>query len=119
MTGRHWRRPARACPGWCAGGHQCTAQHGYASGEHRSPPTTWLTPYGYLIATRVARPGDPERVELRLSVRLDADPRTALAAGAHLPIVVDLAVRTLLGDLRGDSRGGPSHRMLLTGRDPS
>lgn len=105
VAGRRWRRPARQCPGWCAGGHHCTAQHGYPGGEHRSPVTTWAPPYGALIATRVQRIDGPPRLELRVQVNLDDhDDGLALAQGMHTPIVVDLAVRTVLAELAAESK---------------
>ncbi len=103
VTGRRWRRPARECPPWCAGNeagnHTCTARHGYPSGEHRSPITTWSPEYGKLIATRVQGIDGRARLELRLVIRLDADGNRALAQGIHLPIAVNLAVRATLAQL--------------------
>jgi len=101
-TGLRWLRPARRCPDWCARGHTCTARHGYPSGEHRSPPAIWDVPYGRLVATRVQGVTGAVRVELRVSVGLDpADAYVAQRQGAYLPVVVDLAVRTLLAEEAG------------------
>lgn len=52
-TGRQWRRKPQDCPWWCASDRRCTGRLGYPSGQHRSEPITWPTPYGSLVATRV------------------------------------------------------------------
>lgn len=39
----------RKCPGWCSGGHRCTARLG---GEHTSPPEVWDSGVGRVVATR-------------------------------------------------------------------
>jgi hypothetical protein len=97
-TGRRWRRPARECPWWCAGGHQCTAQHGYPSGEHRSTPEAWTTTYGRLVATRVETIDGRGRLELRGVVRLPVDEADAHEQAARLAIEVDLTIRAVRGD---------------------
>lgn len=95
ITGRQWRRPPRRCPWWCARDHQCTAQHGYPNGEHRSEPQVWDTPYGRLIATRAQRPGTAGRLEIRASVRLPQDEASAHEQASRLAVEVDLTIRAL------------------------
>lgn len=96
ITGRQWRRPPRQCPWWCARDHQCTAQHGYPSGEHRSDPQVWNTPYGRLIATRVERLDGAGRLEIRASVRLPHDEARAHEQASTLAVEVDLAIRAVM-----------------------
>ena len=100
ISGRRWRRPSRLCPPWCAQDHTCTAQFGYPTGEHRSPVTTWRTPYGVLIATRVEGIDGRARIELRAQVRVDSgDDELALRQGVYMPIAVDLTIKTVLAEL--------------------
>ena len=100
ITGRRWRRPPQQCPPWCAQDHTCTARHGYPNGEHRSPVTTWRTPYGVLVATRVQGMSGRARVELRAQVRVDSDDdQLALYQGVYVPIAVDLTIKTVLAEL--------------------
>jgi hypothetical protein len=90
------RGPDRECPRWCARGHACTAQHGYPGGEHRSAPVTVRTPYGTLVATRVANLACRGRLELRLQVDLAANERFAEAQAVRIGEEVDRAVRRAL-----------------------
>ncbi len=96
ITGRSWRRPARVCPAWCGGGHYCTAQHGYPSGQHRSAPRTIRTGYGTLILTRVQGMGEPSRLEARLVVHLAAAEPVAHAQAEGVTREVHAAVQLAL-----------------------
>lgn len=96
-TGWHWRRPARTCPWWCAGGHQCTAQHGYTSGEHRSAPMAWRTRYGRLVATRTEQASGGGWLDIHVSVSLAADQDAAHKQASRLTTDVDTAIRSALG----------------------
>jgi hypothetical protein len=95
VMGRRWRRPPRRCPPWCTADHRCTARHDYPSGEHRSQPITWRTPYGRLIATRVETVAGVGHLELRATVRLPADEEVARRQAQHLPIGIDLTIRAI------------------------
>jgi hypothetical protein len=122
VTGRRWKRPPRGCPDWCAENHTCTAQYGYPNGEHRSPPTTWRTPYGVLVATRVQGVDGAPRLELRVQANLSpGNGNLAFAQGVHLPVAVDLAVRTVLAELAWQARlgyGDDPRPHQLTGGQP-
>jgi hypothetical protein len=99
-TGRRWRRPGRRCPDWCATDHTCTARHGYPSGQHRSPPTTWDFDWGRLVATRVAGLSHRPRLELRVVVHLDGvDDRHALEQGVYVPMITADAIGAILAEL--------------------
>lgn len=99
ITGRKWKRPARECPSWCARDHRCTAQHGYPSGEHRSPASTWSPGYGRMVAARTRHINGTEQLELTTRVTLSDDGNTALAQGINLPLVVNEAIRTCLAEV--------------------
>lgn len=117
QTGRRWRRPERKCPPWCAGDHTCTARHGHPSGEHRSSPVTLRTWYGVLVATRLATLDGRTYVELRAQVQLDpVDERLALEQSAFVPMAVDLAIRTTLGQLARCSIADSCRRRSSTDR---
>ena len=98
VAGRRWRRTTVDCPAWCGGGHLCTAQHGYPSGQHRSTPAAFGTGYGSLVATRIATVEGTNRVELRVTVTLPRDDQTAgqlaqaVLTGTHL-LAVALTAR--------------------------
>jgi hypothetical protein len=95
ITGRRWRRPARQCPWWCAGGHQCTAQHGYPSGEHRSDIKAWRTRYGRLTVTRMQDQQGIGRLDIRAVVYLPADEQESHRQASRLAVDVDLAIRAV------------------------
>jgi hypothetical protein len=99
VTGRRWRRKPTECPDWCGGGHYCSAQHGYPSGQHRSEPVSWKRPYGSMVATRVETiTGKPEfelRGQIRLSANGDGEDPAGLLAQAILT-AVDLAILNLI-----------------------
>lgn len=100
VSGRRWRRPDRHCPGWCASDHTCTAKHGYPTGQHRSPPTTWHLPWGRLVATRVASLHKRPSLELRVVVDLDGvNDQHALEQSLYLPIATSNAVAATLAEL--------------------
>jgi hypothetical protein len=110
VTRRRWRRKPSECPWWCAADHRCTARLRYPSGEHRSHPLTWRTPYGVLIATRVQTLGGTPHLDLRASVQLPADEDVARWQGQHLPVGVDLTIRAItarggLPGTRGQEQG--------------
>lgn len=118
VTGLRWKRPARACPNWCAKDHTCSARHGHPSGEHRSTPHRWNTTYGSLVGTFLqgigtsAAPGRPF-LELRASVQLaPEDDRLALLQGTHTPIAVDLAIRVTLAELEAGRNAAIHGRSL-------
>ena len=94
-SGRQWRRKPQECPWWCASDHRCTARLGYPSGQHRSEPITWPTPYGSLVATRAQTLSGAPYLELRASVRLSTVEDTARWQGQHLPVGVDLTIRAV------------------------
>lgn len=96
MIGRRWRRPPRECPPWCGGGHYCTAQFGYPSGEHRSEPRTWRLAWGVMVLTRVQRLGTPGRLEVRMQVDLSGAEPVAHDQAAAVVVEVDQAVRSAL-----------------------
>ncbi|SCL21166.1 hypothetical protein [Micromonospora aurantiaca (nom. illeg.)] len=96
-TGWRWRRPERKCPWWCASDHQCTAQHGYPSGEHNSGPMSWNTRYGRLTAARTERITGDGWLDIRVVVRLADDVDTAHRQASRLAVDVDLAIRGVLG----------------------
>lgn len=96
MTGRRWRRPKRVCPWWCAQDHQCTAQHGYPSGEHNSGIMSWNTRYGRLTAARTERLAGDGWLDIRVAVRLADDVDTAHEQASRLAVDVDLAIRGVL-----------------------
>ena len=98
ITGRRWRRPPDKCPPWCAADHRCTARLRYPSGEHRSQPLTWRTPYGLLTATRVETITGAGHLELRAAVRLPTDDDTARWQAQHLPVGIDLTIRAITTD---------------------
>jgi hypothetical protein len=101
-TGRRWRRPPRQCPDWCGGGHLCTAQHGYPTGEHRSLPLRVVTAWGVLVATRVQSITDTaSRLEVRLQVGLSADEQFATVEAVRVAEEVDQAVRVALATAAG------------------
>ncbi len=101
VTGRRWRRPDRRCPDWCASDHTCTARHGYPSGQHRSPPTTWEFPWGRLVATRVAAFHRRPSLELRVVVHLDGlDDDHAIEQAMYVPIATADAVAATLAELQ-------------------
>jgi hypothetical protein len=97
VTGRRWRRPPRECPPWCAADHRCTARLGYPSGEHRSEPITWRTPYGLLIATRVETIQGTGHLDLRATVRLPDNDEAARGQAQLLPVGIDLTIRAITG----------------------
>lgn len=99
-TGRTWFRGNRECPTWCAAGHRCTARLGYPSGEHRSEPAAWPSPYGGLVATRIETINGVGHIELRLSARLDRDEATASRQAHLLAAGVDLTARAVLDGAR-------------------
>lgn len=98
VTGRRWRRTLAECPWWCAADHRCTARLRYPSGEHRSTPLSWRTPYGALVATRVQTLRGDAHLELLASVRLAGDEDVARWQGQHLPVGVDLTIRAVLAE---------------------
>jgi hypothetical protein len=89
VTGRRWTRPKRVCPDFCARDHTCTAQHGYPSGEHRSPNRTDRADWGAATYTRVEHIDGTASLEIRLRVKLS--PVRALAT------IQALFYRTVLG----------------------
>jgi len=97
ITGRRWHRPELVCPPWCAGDHQCTAQHGYPGGEHNSGPMSWNTRYGRLTAARSERITGDGWLDIRAVVRLADDVTTAQRQASRLAVDVDLAIRSVLG----------------------
>ncbi len=90
------RHPPRECPGWCAGGHLCTAQYGYPGGEHRSHPVSVRTSYGVVVCTRVQSIGGRGRLEIRLQVDLSGPDSVAQAQAVLVANEVDRAVRSAL-----------------------
>lgn len=96
ITSRRWRRPPRRCPEWCARDHQCTARHGYPSGEHRSDPLRWRTAYGTLVATRIETIQGEGRMEVRAVAKLPADQGLARRQAQQLAVQIDLAIRDVL-----------------------
>jgi hypothetical protein len=110
VTGRKWKRPPRECPSWCARDHRCTAQHGYPSGEHRSPANTWTPTYGRMVAARTRTIDGTEQLELTTRVTLSSDGNTALAQGINVPLVVSAAIQTCLAEVDLMIR----HRTALT-----
>lgn len=96
-TGWRWRRPERKCPWWCAGDHQCTARHGYPSGEHRSDVMAWNTRYGKLTAARTEQISGSGWLDIRVVVRLDDDQDQAHRQASRLAVDVDLAIRAVMG----------------------
>ncbi|MEV4514503.1 hypothetical protein AB0K00_36770 [Dactylosporangium sp. NPDC049525] len=105
-TGRTWFRAHRDCPSWCGLGHRCTARLGYPSGEHRSTPLNWTSPYGGLVATRIESANGVGHVELRLSVRLSPDEATAVRQAHLLAAGVDLTARAVLAEARRELSSG-------------
>jgi hypothetical protein len=98
-TGLKWKRPQRECPPWCARDHRCTAQHGYPSGEHRSPGDIWRQDYGRILATRTLNQAGRTDLDLTIRIRLADDGNTALAQSINLPLVVNEAIRTCLAEV--------------------
>lgn len=85
-----WRHPP-----WCAQDHQCTVTDTNPSGQHRSPPMRWNTPYGSLVAVRVQTLDGRHWMELRAHVRLGASDLTTQEQASQLAVEVDLAVRRI------------------------
>lgn len=97
ITGIRWRRPARRCPDWCARGHECTAQHGYPSGQHRSTPAVWETSYGKLVALRIAGLDQAQALELRTVVSLpDASDSIADTYAQQILTAIHLAITAIM-----------------------
>jgi hypothetical protein len=120
FTGRRWRRPPKDCPEWCAGDHQCTARLGYPSGQHRSDPVTWSTPYGALVATRVLRTASGrQQLEVRTVVDLHPDEQVARGEAQHLIAGIDLVIRATVADrlVPPAQRGAGSRRLTDSGTE--
>jgi hypothetical protein len=68
---------------------------GAPAGEHRSPPATWRTEYGTLVATRVGSVDGRQWLETRTRVQLT--PGLARRQSQHVTVGIDLTVRAVLG----------------------
>lgn len=84
--GRRLEKPP-AHPGWCAGGHHCTATR-RSDGEHASVPEVFRTDAGRIVATRYRRADDTrDRVEIRTVVDLDTFDEASAQEQARMAIV--------------------------------